>query len=109
MTFHRTRWLLPCAWAATAFAAAAQTPPSQTPTAAPSKADPLDARAVVPAIVYRSSIGSGRRVTPNSDAVPWREANDTVHRIGGWRAYAREAQQPASAPGAHGHSHPKKP
>lgn len=24
----------------------------------------------------------------------WREANDTVGRIGGWRAYAREAQQP---------------
>ena len=24
----------------------------------------------------------------------WREANDTVDRIGGWRAYAKEAQQP---------------
>lgn len=23
---------------------------------------------------------------------PWRESNDTVGRIGGWRAYAREAQ-----------------
>ena len=29
----------------------------------------------------------------------WREANDTVERIGGWRAYAKEAQQPeAPAP-----------
>lgn len=26
----------------------------------------------------------------------WREANETVERIGGWRAYAREAQQPDS-------------
>ena len=26
----------------------------------------------------------------------WREANDTVERIGGWRAYAKEAQQPAT-------------
>lgn len=24
---------------------------------------------------------------------PWKEANDSVGRIGGWRAYAREAQQ----------------
>jgi hypothetical protein len=36
----------------------------------------------------------------------WREANDTVGRIGGWRAYAREAHQPEatgaeSAPGPH--------
>ena len=31
----------------------------------------------------------------------WREANDNVGRIGGWRTYLREAQQPdapASAP-----------
>ena len=27
----------------------------------------------------------------------WREANETVDRIGGWRAYAKEAQQPDSA------------
>lgn len=26
--------------------------------------------------------------------LPWRETNDTVGRIGGWRFYAREAQQP---------------
>lgn len=36
---------------------------------------------------------------PFSDqkTVPWRQANDTVHGVGGWRAYAREAAQPASA------------
>lgn len=28
---------------------------------------------------------------------PWREANDVVRRIGGWQAYAREAQSAASA------------
>jgi hypothetical protein len=27
----------------------------------------------------------------------WLGANETVDRIGGWRAYAREAQQPAAA------------
>ena len=26
----------------------------------------------------------------------WRDANETVDRIGGWRAYAKEAQQPDS-------------
>jgi len=26
--------------------------------------------------------------------IPWREANDAVGKIGGWRFYAREAQQP---------------
>ncbi|TFZ05002.1 hypothetical protein [Ramlibacter rhizophilus] len=31
---------------------------------------------------------------------PWKESNDTVGRIGGWRAYAREAQAPEpAAPG----------
>ena len=30
-------------------------------------------------------------------ATPWREANDTVTQIGGWRAYAKEAQQSESA------------
>ena len=29
----------------------------------------------------------------------WRDANETVDRVGGWRAYAKEAQQPeATAP-----------
>ena len=28
----------------------------------------------------------------------WREANDAVARIGGWRVYAREAQQPEATP-----------
>lgn len=30
----------------------------------------------------------------------WKEANDTAGRIGGWRAYAKEAQQPAAADNA---------
>ena len=39
---------------------------------------------------------------------PWKESNDTVGRVGGWRAYAREAQgeqTPApAAPDASGHA-----
>lgn len=47
--------------------------------------------------------------------VPWKEANDSVGRIGGWRAYAKEAQQtqqqaqqPAE-PGATGSASPPDP
>lgn len=37
-----------------------------------------------------------REYRPFTDSPPsdWRGANDTVGRIGGWRAYAREAQAP---------------
>jgi hypothetical protein len=29
---------------------------------------------------------------------PWKAANDKVGQIGGWRAYAKEAQQPDNTP-----------
>jgi hypothetical protein len=62
--------------------------------------DPLDARAAVPPLSYESSL---KAIAPQADDKPlsWREANDRVARIGGWRVYAREAQQttpPAQAP-----------
>lgn len=64
--------------------------------------DPLDPKAAVPALRYESAIASYRR-PGDEKPVTWREANDTVTRIGGWRTYLREAQQadvPASAPPA---------
>ena len=59
--------------------------------------DPLDPKASVPSLGYESSFLQYRRL---DDAKPqsWREANDTVTRIGGWRVYAREAQQPDPVP-----------
>jgi hypothetical protein len=57
------------------------------------------------AATYRSAF-EGYRGFGDEKPVPWREANDVVGRIGGWRAYAREAQgagEPeaaASQPGA---------
>jgi hypothetical protein len=53
--------------------------------------DPLDPKASVPLLFYVSSLSAPQSTaeTPPS----WRQANDTVNRIGGWRAYAREAQQ----------------
>lgn len=82
-----------------ALAAQAQgTPPSDRP-ALPSRpapaasADPLNPQAQVPAAVYVSPLSAYRRLGEDK-RVPWTQANETVNRIGGWRSYAREAQQP---------------
>ena len=56
-------------------------------------ADPLDAGAEVPAVRVRSSF-AGYRGLADEHVGSWREVNDTVGRIGGWKAYAREAAQP---------------
>jgi len=91
------RWLAPCVQA-TALLAAALTAHAQSaePTA---RADPLDPNASVPAPSYESSFSTYRRLG-DDPPVSWREANDTVTRIGGWRAYAREAQRPDPASAA---------
>jgi hypothetical protein len=56
-------------------------------------ADPLNATAKVPPTAYRSAFTSYRRLS-ETPVGSWRDANDTVTRIGGWRVYAREASQP---------------
>lgn len=90
------RWLVPAALLTTISAAMAQTPD------ATGKADPLDAQASVPRLVHESPLTQYRKHS-DEKLVSWREANDTVGRIGGWRTYLREARQPdaaASAPSA---------
>lgn len=60
-------------------------------------ADPLDAEAATPALDYQSPLNAyqGLADEPPQD---WREANDLVGRIGGWRTYAQEPwEQPAAA------------
>jgi hypothetical protein len=69
------------------------------PGMAQPRPDPLDATVSVPALTYRSSLGSFRALGDDK-SVPWKEANDTTARIGGWRAYAREARAPAPAASA---------
>lgn len=93
------RWRLPCARPAAAQAAvlgglliAALTAHAQ-PAPKPSRADPLDPNASVPTLGYRSSFTQYPRLDEGKP-ISWREANDAVARIGGWRVYAREAQQP---------------
>ena len=77
----------------------AQAPAQTQPAAGNRRPDPLDPKAAVPALRYESAMAQYRRLGDDKP-VPWREANDTVARIGGWRVYAREAQQadPAAAP-----------
>jgi hypothetical protein len=60
--------------------------------------DPLDAKAATTPLVYRSAFTGYKKLAAESPPLAWRDANDAVERIGGWRAYAREASAPASAP-----------
>jgi len=82
-------------------------PPAAQLTAPPSqRADAADPKAVVPPLVY-SSVLQGYR--PNAEVAvgSWKDTNDNVGRIGGWRVYAKEARQPdAVAPGASAASAP---
>jgi len=60
----------------------------------PTAAVPPQTRATTlepsPLSVFRSG--------PSPDVQGWREANDTVGRIGGWRAYTQEAQAQPGTP-----------
>lgn len=89
------RWLVRAALCTSAFAAQAQG--AASPAAPASRPNPLDAKASVPALNYSSPFARYRAFSDDKP-MSWREANDTVARIGGWRAYAREAQQPEATP-----------
>ena len=64
---------------------------AQTPAGSPPAGEPG----------YRSAF-EGYQPFDEGKLLPWKASNDTVGKIGGWRAYAREAQQDkaqdASAP-----------
>ena len=52
--------------------------------------DPADANVAIPAADYRSPFADYRPLGEDNTTA-WKDANDTVGKIGGWRAYAREA------------------
>jgi hypothetical protein len=79
--------------------------------AAQPAADPLDARAPVAPATYVSPLATYKALGQHKVG-PWKAANDTVGRIGGWRSYAREAAQPeapAPAPAASAPADPPSP
>ncbi len=64
--------------------ASAQTAPPSMPQAAS-------------ALTYRSAL-DGYQPFTDEKLVPWKESNDNVGRIGGWRVYAKEASDSNVAP-----------
>ena len=46
---------------------------------------------------YRSAF-EGYQPYTEEKITNWKAANDTVDQIGGWREYAKQAQQPANTP-----------
>ena len=95
----RTRLPLLAALALTWTVAAGAQPAQARP-------DPADAQAAVAPLTHRSALADYRKATAASAPTAWRDANDTVERIGGWRAYAREAA--ASAPAASAPAGPRR-
>lgn len=90
--------LLPWTMALLAGSAMAQTTAEQTPPPAP----PVQ-------LTYTSPL-NGYQAYADQPVQSWREANDNVGRIGGWRTYAKEARtaEPAketspSSPAHEGH------
>jgi len=71
------RWLAPAFLVAVCSASLAQ-------TAAGKRADPLDSSAAVPPLVFQSTLGGYQRHA-EQPVGSWREANETVNRVGGWR------------------------
>lgn len=64
------------------------------PSPGVARADPMDPGAEVPALRHESAFAGYRRLGDEA-VMSWKEANETVNRIGGWRAYARETTAPA--------------
>lgn len=73
--------------ASAAFPAFAQTASSVSQTTGP---------AAQVELTYRSTFDAYQRFT-DEKVGSWRDANDTVGRIGGWRSYAKEAREPAAS------------
>ena len=48
---------------------------------------------------FRSAL-EGYKSYTEEKTIDWKQANDNVGKIGGWREYAREASQPESAAGS---------
>lgn len=65
------------------------------PAMSPKAQQAGDPQAAVPATTYRSAF-RGYRAPAEDVVISWRDANDLVGSIGGWRVYAREAQEPTS-------------
>lgn len=92
---HNARTLLMAFSSAVLLAghASAQTaPPAMPPASTP--------------VPYKSAF-EGYQAYGDDKMTNWKAANDEVARIGGWREYARQAQQPENTPTKAGDVKPK--
>lgn len=96
--------------AALALPAFAQTPPhaTQSPALASKRMDAADPKVALPPLVYSSAL-QGYRPNVEVEVGSWKDANDNVGRVGGWRVYAKEARQPDVAAPDAGASAPARP
>lgn len=76
-------------------------PTAQSSAPSSKRVDAADPKAAVPPLVY-SSVLQGYRPNVEVEVGSWKDANDNVGRIGGWRVYAKEARQPDAVPPAAG-------
>jgi hypothetical protein len=94
MSITLLRWLVPAGLSLGVTSLHAQSNPAAR------QPDPNDPSIAVPAAQYRSSFHDYRYLR-DEPVLSWKESNDLVGRIGGWRVYAREAvpaESPAPAP-----------
>ena len=68
-------------------------PSSASALGSAAKVDSGDPKAGVPPVTYRSAF-AGYRPNVEEKVGSWKDTNDSVGRIGGWRAYAKEAREP---------------
>lgn len=61
------------------------------PSASPTPSEPAEAR---PSTANTRSMATYRAYSEPAVA-PWRQSNEQVAKVGGWRTYARESQAPA--------------
>ncbi len=105
-----------CRLATFRFVAAAAMAASATFTAAGSLAQPVPANSdastasAPPVLTYKSAL-EGYQPFAEEKPIPWKEANETVYRRGGWQAYAKEtagssAEAESSKSGAAAPGHP---
>lgn len=59
-------------------------------TVAYSQTSSVQGKTIAPIELQYASVLSGYRAYADEPIQSWREANDRVGRIGGWRAYAKE-------------------
>ena len=86
---------MPARWLAILPALLALNVPAQTATP---PAAPSNAQAQAAPTPYRSAL-EGYQPYSEEKPVPWKQANETVGKVGGWRAYAKEAAEGQAADG----------